>query len=165
MGKLSEHFTFEELTGTSQALDVNGDGLKTTPEALEQNRKEAKFFENTLIRVAKELLEPVRKHFNVSVTVNSGFRGRTLNEAVGGSLTSQHCMGEAADFNVKGYESREKQIEIMKWIIKSGIQFRQLLLERGCIHISLPKCDDNDGQVYEYIVKTKTKLPIKELNA
>lgn len=165
MGKLSKYFTFEELTGTNQALDVNGDKIATNQEALEANRREAKIFEKNLTRVAQELLDPIRENFDLSITVNSGFRGRTLNNAVGGSSTSQHCLGEAADFNVKGYESREGQIKIIKWILKSEIKFRQLLLERGCIHISLPHGDQGDGQVYEYIVKTKTKLPIKELSA
>lgn len=164
MGKLSEYFTFEELTGTGQALDTNGDKIPTNKEALEANRKEAKIFEKSLARVAQELLDPIRENFDLSITINSGFRGRTLNEAVGGSSTSQHCLGEAADFNVRGYESRAGQIDIIRWILKSGIKFRQLLLERGCIHISLPHGDHKDGEVAEYNVKTKTKSQIKELS-
>ncbi len=153
MGKqLSEHFNFDELTDS-----------KDNPDLVKTNREEALKYEDSLKKVANELLEPIRKNYNVSIRVNSGFRGKTLNQKVGGSLTSQHCLGEAADFNVKGYETREKQIDVVKWIRdnfnKSGYKWGQLLLERGCIHLSLgTKCE-----IAEYDVPTKTKKLIKEL--
>ena len=122
--KLSPHFTFEELTTTNNEL------------LLLENRREAKNYKNSLTRIAKELLEPIRIEFG-PITINSGFRTKKLNESVGGSSTSQHCNGEAADFNVKGKQSREGRIEVIKWIIKNIKNFGQCLLERGVIHISL----------------------------
>ena len=43
------------------------------------------------------MVQPVREKFGV-ITVNSGYRSPQLNGKVGGSKTSQHCFGEAEDF-------------------------------------------------------------------
>ena len=48
------------------------------------------------------LLERIRKHFGVPVTVNSGIRCKTHNANVGGVSGSQHLKGTAADISVKG---------------------------------------------------------------
>ena len=149
--KLSEHFTFDELTVTDHA------------DLLEANRLEAKDYLSGLIMVAKNLLEPVRNGIGIAIKINSGFRGKTLNARVGGSATSQHCLGQAVDFNVKDHTDRSGQIAVVKWMIEDfkerDYKWGQLLLERGCIHASLgTKCE-----VAEYDVPTKTKKPIAEL--
>jgi hypothetical protein len=149
--KLSEHFTFDELTVTDKT-------------ALQEiNRAQANSKLSSLNRVAQELLEPVRVGLGLPITVTSGFRGPTLNGLIGGSKTSQHMVGEAVDFNVKDRTDREGQISVVKWMLenflKGNYKFGQLLLERGCIHASLgTKCE-----VAEYDVPTKTKRPIPEL--
>jgi len=143
--KLSEHFSFEELTITEEK------------DLIEENRKEAENFKDSLTKVAKELLEPIRIGLNLPVRITSGYRGKTLNERVGGSLTSQHCKGEAADFEVQGYDTREKRIEVIKWIVKQGFSFGQLLLERNIIHISL----GTKKEIAEYTVDTKKKIPLQ----
>jgi hypothetical protein len=149
--QLTEHFSFDELTVTDHT-DLQAD-----------NRKEAEAYAANLTAVAKNLLEPVRVGMGKPIIINSGFRGKTLNQRVGGSATSQHCLGQAADFNVKGYADRAGQIAVLGWMIedfkKRGYKWGQLLLERGCIHASLgAKCE-----VAEYDVPTKTKKPIVEL--
>lgn len=146
--RLSEHFTFEEMTFTAKE------------EFKEKNKFEAEDYENSLRRVAVELLEPIRVGLGKQIDIHSGFRGKSLNEAVGGSATSQHCLGEAADFNIKGYDDRKGQIAVVQWIKDNkGIKFGQLLLERGCIHISL----GGKMEIAEYDVATKSKKPIIEV--
>lgn len=49
-----------------------------------------------------EVLETIRVHFNVPVTVSSGYRTEARNKAVGGSTYSQHKYGLAADICVAG---------------------------------------------------------------
>lgn len=49
-----------------------------------------------------EVLQDVRNHFAVPVTITSGHRSRELNSKVGGSINSQHLFGRAADFKVRG---------------------------------------------------------------
>jgi zinc D-Ala-D-Ala carboxypeptidase len=52
---------------------------------------------------AKKCLQPVRDHFGKPVkTVNSGYRCPESNAAVGGSKTSDHCKGQAADIEIDG---------------------------------------------------------------
>lgn len=144
--KLSKNFTFEELTTTQ------------VRELFEINREEAKAYTHSLTRVAQELLEPIRALFKKPITVNSGFRGKTLNERIGGSKTSQHCLGEAVDFVVAGWDTDEKLLEAAKKIYKElpELKFGQLLVEYGCLHISL----GTKKEVAYYHVPTKTKKPI-----
>ena len=48
------------------------------------------------------LLQAIREHFGKAVTITSGYRTGTHNTAVGGSKTSQHLLGKAADIQVAG---------------------------------------------------------------
>jgi uncharacterized protein YcbK (DUF882 family) len=145
--RLSPHFTLDELAATSnKALAA-------------ANREEALAYVESLRALCTTLLEPVRAMFG-PVKINSGFRGATLNAAVGGSKTSQHTRGEAADF----YCPSAKLARVMEWIAKeSGLPFGQVILERPrpgseWIHLSLgapwrpaATCGQaltNDGKVY-----------------
>ena len=69
-----------------------------------------------------DILYDVREHFGAPVTVNSGFRCKDHNRAVGGSSSSQHLLGKAADIVVKGYEPHEVQTYILhKYDDKYGL--------------------------------------------
>ena len=48
------------------------------------------------------LLQCIREHFGKPITINSGYRTGTHNTAVGGSRSSQHLLGKAADIQVAG---------------------------------------------------------------
>ena len=48
-----------------------------------------------------EVLEPVRAKFDKPVTITSGYRSPELSEAIGSKATSQHCLGEAVDFEIE----------------------------------------------------------------
>ena len=50
------------------------------------------------------LLEAIRLHFGCPVAITSGFRTAAHNAAVGGSKSSQHLLGRAADFYVEGVD-------------------------------------------------------------
>ena len=125
---LSPHFTFEELTLTTHR------GL------LEQNQDEARGRMDALRSLCSTLLEPLRAHFAAPVIVHSGFRCAALNAAIGGSPSSQHMLGEAADLHVNGVAHED----VWEWIWReSGLPFGQCLLEghvRGVpswVHLSL----------------------------
>lgn len=65
-----------------------------------------------------EHLQKIRDHFGVSITVNSGYRCKTHNAKVGGSSSSHHMRGKAADIRVKGV----KPIEVAKYAESIGVQ-------------------------------------------
>jgi zinc D-Ala-D-Ala carboxypeptidase len=120
---LSPHFTLSELTRTSS-------GLANVPTDAETKALEA---------LATTLLEPVRAKFG-PVSIHSGYRGPAVNAAIGGSKTSQHMKGEAADFHCPG----AKLEDIMRWIVvESGLAYGQVILEGHTageptwIHLSL----------------------------
>jgi hypothetical protein len=92
-----------------------------------------------LILLCHNVLEPVRAHFGRPVIINSGFRATAVNRAVGGSGTSQHVRGEAADIEIPGVANGD----VAKWI-RDNLPFDQLILEAytpgkpssGWVHVS-----------------------------
>lgn len=128
--KLSKYFTFEELTVSDYAKRYN---IDNSPNIL--------VFEQ-LKETAKKL-DVVRDILACPIIVTSGYRSPKVNTGIGSSLKSQHQKGEAVDFKTKDYTPRE----IIKKIIKSGIEFDQLILEYDSwVHISF-KDDGNRKQV------------------
>lgn len=80
------------------------------------------------------VLEPVKDLANgFSVYISSGYRCEKLNSAIGGSITSQHVKGQAADFTVEGHTLEEMYNRIKS----SDIPYDQLIFEFGeWLHIS-----------------------------
>ena len=76
-----------------------------------------------LTHLAIHILQPVRDQFGV-ITINSGYRSPALNAKVGGSKTSQHCNGQAADFE----SFSTPNPDLAKWIA-NNLEFDQLILE------------------------------------
>jgi zinc D-Ala-D-Ala carboxypeptidase len=79
------------------------------------------------------------------VRISSGLRVPELNAAIGGSTTSDHCRGMAADIEVPPVDN----LELARWIEGSGLAFRQLILEyydgtpdSGWIHVSYDPADN-----------------------
>ena len=91
-------------------------------------QEEVKSYINNLYVLCNYVLEPIRNYYGKPITITSGFRGKTLNKKVGGSLTSQHCLGEVADILVK-----DKTVDEVFEDIRSGkinIIYRQLIKEK-----------------------------------
>lgn len=80
-------------------------------------------------------LDPIREAWGKTIGVNSGYRCRRLNEAVGGAPTSQHLKGEAADITTGSMEGNKRLFELIKTL---GVEFDQLIDESGYkwLHIS-----------------------------
>jgi zinc D-Ala-D-Ala carboxypeptidase len=74
--------------------------------------------------LCERVLQPVRDHFAMGVKVNSGFRHPEVNAAVGGSRTSDHCKGLAADIEIPGVPN----FELAEWI-RDNLEYTQLILE------------------------------------
>lgn len=109
--KLSEHFTLREMTRTSHRRIDN----TPSPDVVERLTQLCLFF-----------LEPVRERFG-PLWVTSGYRCKELNDAIGGSKTSAHIHGCAAD--LVPIRSRPT-IEIVDWVVdESGLDFDQIIDE------------------------------------
>lgn len=92
------------------------------------------------LRETAAMLQLIRNRFGRPVILHSGFRGEALNTAIGGSSTSQHRKGEAADFHVHGVGL----YEVFAWVRdESGLPYGQLILEGSIpdqptwLHLSL----------------------------
>jgi len=111
---LSKHFTLHEMTVSQTA---SRKGIDNTPGDSEIV---------ALKTLCEKVLDPIRVHFDRPVIVTSGFRSVRLNKAIGGSSTSQHCKGEAADFTVPGVSN----YELCKWM-ERNLNYDQLIYEYG----------------------------------
>jgi len=134
--KLSAHFSLNELTKSDTATRHDIDNTPTM-----------QVIEN-LQDLVDNVLQPLREKFG-PVIVTSGYRSPAVNTKIGGSTTSDHCHGYAADFEVLGMDNRELAL-----YIQDNIKFKQLILEfyrdgvpdSGWVHCSFQK-DANKGQV------------------
>lgn len=120
---MAEFFTKSELTRSDTARIRRIDNTPT-PEA-----------SAALDALMWNVLDPIRRMWGRPIIVNSGYRCPKLNAAVGGSATSQHMKGEAADITA-GDPTKNK--ELFDMIERSAIPFDQLIDEKGYrwIHVS-----------------------------
>ena len=124
---LSPNFTLSEMTKSEAALRH---GIDNTP-----NEEQIQ----ALMALAQNVLQPVRDHFKKGVKCNSGFRAPAVNQKVGGSPTSDHCKGQAADIEIPGVSN----YDLAKWIA-DNLKFTQVILEfytqgvpdSGWVHVS-----------------------------
>ena len=131
--KLTQHFSLSELT-RSQTATMKGIYNQPDDEQLAN-----------LVALCECVLQPIRDHFGTSVRISSGLRVPELNAAIGGSTTSDHCKGMAADIEVPPIDN----LELARWVEGSGLAFRQLILEyydgtpdSGWIHVSYDPADN-----------------------
>ena len=124
--QLSEHFNLKEFTKSETAIRKRIDNTPNAEHA------------SNLKNVCEKILEPVRRHFGKPVRINSGYRGSALNAAVGGSSKSQHCNGEAIDFEIDGLPNPT----LAKWVA-DNCEFDQIILE-----FYDPKEGPNSGWVH-----------------
>lgn len=82
------------------------------------------------------VLDPLRARIGRPIIITSGYRSQRVNELVGGSKTSQHLSGKAADIHVQGYTPQ--QMDIVYQTIQMCYDFDQLIFypSKNIIHIS-----------------------------
>tara|TARA_R110000868_G_scaffold14285_1_gene66340 strand:- start:397 stop:861 length:465 start_codon:yes stop_codon:yes gene_type:complete len=116
--KLSEHLDLAEVT-RSESAKRKGISNEPTAEHLENFKK-----------LAENIFEPIRNHFNVPIHISSGYRSKALNAAIGGALTSQHCSGEAIDIDMDGSSNGVTNKMVFDFI-KANLNFDQMIWEFG----------------------------------
>jgi zinc D-Ala-D-Ala carboxypeptidase len=125
--QLTANFSLHEMCKSETAMRM---GFDNTPddEATENLRT-----------LAEKVLQPVREHYGKGVKVNSAYRSPESNAAVGGSKTSDHCKGMAADIEIPGVANAD----LAQWIM-DNLEYTQLILEfytpgipdSGWVHVS-----------------------------
>lgn len=138
MENLSKNFTLEELISSNTA---KAKGIDNTPGVIEKQN---------LKLLAQTVLQPIRDKYGKPISVTSGYRCPKLNAAVGGSKTSQHLKGQAADIKCTATTKAELFNLIKGMINKGELTVGQLIWEYGTkkepnwIHVSLPYTKKNN---------------------
>ena len=151
---LTENFTFEELIASSTAMQRGIDNMPGTEASI------------TLRQLAERILQPLRNRWQYPIRVTSGYRCPKLNNAIGGSKSSQHLKGEAADITAIPHDTigalhynkielpsirelNRRLFNLACAMIREGeISVGQLIDEKNFswIHISLP-CKGHLNQI------------------
>lgn len=118
------NFSISELTHSDKAVQMNINNMADLNSL------------DCLLNLICYVLQPIRDKVGKPIIISSGFRNPQVNKLVGGVSTSQHCKGQAADFNIQGMTVKAA----VDFIKKSGIEYDQLINEYDkWVHISFNK--------------------------
>ena len=138
---LTEHFTLEELTTTDHREFKN----EPNPTETANLKRLANLLEQVKVAIGGKL-----------VVVNSAFRSKQVNDAVGSRDTSQHRLGCAADIRVPGMAPDA----VVKAIIAAKLPFDQLIREFDrWTHISIPNDPKGKPRGQVLIIDAKGTRP------
>jgi hypothetical protein len=116
--KLSKHLSLAEVT-RSETAKRRGINNQPTAEHLENFKL-----------LAEKVFDPIIEHFKVPIHISSGYRSKALNTAIKGSLSSQHCIGEAIDIDMDGSANGVTNTMVFNFI-KDNLDFDQMIWEFG----------------------------------
>lgn len=114
--KLSKNLSLHEVTKSQTALRRNI-----------SNEPTEEHLENLKI-LAERVFQPIRDYFNEPIYISSGYRSKALNKAIGGSKTSQHCLGQAIDIDQDNRGTNVTNMKVFNYI-RYHLDFDQLIFE------------------------------------
>lgn len=119
-----KYFTFTEFERSATAYRLAIDNA--IPEWAKRN----------IAALVDVVLDPLREAWGRPLTVTSGYRCAELNRAVGGSKSSHHCKGMAADITTGNKVDNRKLFQLVQSL---GLPFTQLIDEKdfSWVHVSL----------------------------
>lgn len=128
MTMLTNNFSLHEMIKSETAIRRDMDNTPHSDEVV-----------HNLTVLCEQVLQPLRDVYGVGIKVNSGYRSPDVNAAVGGSRTSDHCKGQAADIEIPGVANAD-----LAQYIADNFNFTQLILEfytqgvpdSGWVHVS-----------------------------
>jgi hypothetical protein len=134
MSKISTHITLREGI---ESYTAKRKGIENIPSDYELTN---------MVGVAENVFEPLREWVGGPIKINSFFRSKELNKAIGGSSRSQHCEGRAIDIDdIYGYKTNAEMFEY----IKCNLDFDQIIWEFGgsdnpdWVHVSYVSPEEN----------------------
>jgi uncharacterized protein YcbK (DUF882 family) len=118
-----KYFTIKELSNSSTAVQKKIDNTPNSEVV------------NNLEKLVEYILDPLREKYGKPIHVNGAYRCPALNKAVGGSKTSQHMLGLAADITAG---SATKNKILFNLVQELNLPFDQLIDEKNFrwVHIS-----------------------------
>lgn len=96
---------------------------------------------DSILALTENVLQPLRDAWGKPLKVNSGYRCKALNAAVGGVPTSQHVKGEAADI------AAGEPVKLARLAVKLGLPFDQMILYPTFVHFSHRLNGEQRGQI------------------
>jgi zinc D-Ala-D-Ala carboxypeptidase len=149
--EISKYVSYKEGTRSSTASRLDIDNSPNAVQLL------------NMVLLSEEIFEPLRKYVGGPIRINSFFRSKKLNTAIGGSLSSQHCKGEAFDLDDSyGHKTNAEMYNF----IKDNLSYDQMIWEFGSdenpswIHVSYVSEEENRNvrlKAYKHNGKTKYK--------
>lgn len=134
MGTISKNFSYHEFEQSNIAKEERITNVITSVEV-----------RDSIKSLVDNLLQPLRDVVKKPLNISSGYRCPALNShhRVGGSKTSQHVKGEAADV----WCPTMTPYEIASEVIKAKLPFDQLILYPGFLHLSFTNMRGNRMQI------------------
>ena len=136
--RLSKNFVLSEIirSNTAKRLGISNEPTKEHLKNLQ--------------RIITSIIQPMRDDIG-PIRISSGYRNPSLNRAIGGSISSQHCKGQALDLQFWDVGEMNNKT-IYNWIIDSGLEFDQMINEfdYSWIHLSLRKKDNRKQVLIAY---------------
>jgi hypothetical protein len=138
---ISKHISDKEATKSITALRL---GIDNTPNGTAYNNMKT---------LAANVFEPLREWVGGPIKITSIYRSTELNEAIGGSKTSQHCKGQAIDIDdIYGYKTNAEMFDY----IKNNLEFDTLIWEFGSdnpdwVHISYVDLEKNRKRILKAV--------------
>lgn len=151
--RLSENLKLEECIKSNTASRLGIDNSPT-----EEHTKNLKL-------IAEKIFQPIREHFGVPIYISSGYRSESLNKAIGGSKTSQHCHGQALDIDQDNRNSKVSNKDIFDYIMMN-LEFDQLIYEFGdamnpaWVHVSYSEEKNRNRVLQAYKENGKTRYKV-----
>ena len=148
--KLSNNFSIREFTKSQTAKRKN----------IDNSIQDEKIFQS-LIKLCQNIVQPIREHYKLPFSPTRGYRCPALNKPIGGSATSQHCLGQAVDIEIPTVDNMN-----LFNFVKENLDYDQIILEyydgvnpsSGWVHISYVSSEDNrkiamtfDGSTYRIV--------------
>jgi zinc D-Ala-D-Ala carboxypeptidase len=140
MTRISKHITLAEAIKSQSATRLGIDNTPTT-EHLEAMKI-----------LAEKIFEPIMEMHGKPIAITSFYRSPKVNKKIGGSATSQHCLGEAMDIDADVFDNGITNKQIFDYI-KDNLDFDQLISEFGTkekpdwIHVSYTTKRKNRKQI------------------
>nr|DAI74986.1 MAG TPA: peptidase [Bacteriophage sp.] len=130
MGTISKDFSYREFERSEVADAKHICNVITSFEV-----------RDSILALTESVLQPLRDAWAKPLKVNSGYRCKALNAAVGGVPTSQHVKGEAADI------AAGEPVKLARLAVKLGLPFDQMILYPTFVHFSHRLNGEQRGQI------------------